>query len=200
MPIQLHIVIEESGSTQRDFTLTFDKPSILLGRDKSCDVVLPLSTISRRHAAITYQNQTYYVEDLNSTHGTYLNNSRLSPHQPIVLHENDTIRIVHAHLQFTTQGAHADSKEDSTSVVARQILKSGVTPMPKHIQEALQSEHQNELLIAPIPHRTFAPPTQPLNLKPPMPPPSHALDLVILALGLLLLAVTSYALWWLWIA
>ncbi|WP_448592254.1 FHA domain-containing protein [Thermoflexus hugenholtzii] len=49
--------------------------------------------VSRRHARVFYQDGRFYIEDLGSTNGTYLNGTRLAPYSPQVLGEGDEIRL-----------------------------------------------------------------------------------------------------------
>ena len=53
---------------------SFRKMEIILGRDPSVDFPLKNETISLRHCKISYLNKQWWVEDLKSTNGTYLNN------------------------------------------------------------------------------------------------------------------------------
>ncbi len=57
---------------------------------KSDDNVLPLNVqgISRQHAVIVYNGQTFTIEDLNSTNGTWIHDKRLPTHQPTSLLPN----------------------------------------------------------------------------------------------------------------
>jgi len=45
----------------------------LIGRDASCQIVLPDPTISRRHAAVTVQPGGTYIADMGSSYGTMVN-------------------------------------------------------------------------------------------------------------------------------
>lgn len=49
--------------------------------------------VSRRHARIFFQNDQFYIEDLGSTNGTYLNGVRLDPYSPRPLGEGDELRL-----------------------------------------------------------------------------------------------------------
>ncbi|GAB4519229.1 MAG: hypothetical protein OHK0046_27760 [Anaerolineae bacterium] len=60
----------------------FDKNQIIVGRDPAVDLPLQEKLISKRHMQILKQEGQLYVEDLQSTNGTYLNAERLVPHQP----------------------------------------------------------------------------------------------------------------------
>jgi len=49
--------------------------------------------VSRRHARLHYTNGNYLIEDLESLNGTYLNDRKLRPYLPEVLHEGDHLRL-----------------------------------------------------------------------------------------------------------
>ena len=49
----------------------------MVGRDRTCGVVLSHPAVSRRHARITLSGASCVVEDLKSANGTYVNNTRI---------------------------------------------------------------------------------------------------------------------------
>ena len=51
--------------------------SALIGRDRSCSIVVPHPAVSRRHARITVTPASFLIEDLKSANGTYVNNARV---------------------------------------------------------------------------------------------------------------------------
>lgn len=56
--------------------------SFLIGKKKdSVDGCVPAATISRIHARITWDGMVYYVEDLNSTNGTWVDQVQLDPYE-----------------------------------------------------------------------------------------------------------------------
>ena len=68
--------------------------SFLLGKNGAqVDGVIPADGVSRLHARIIRQEKRYYIEDLNSTNGTYLNDAALEYHQPKELNRDDRIRF-----------------------------------------------------------------------------------------------------------
>ena len=57
----------------------------------SSDYIFDNTVISRIHARFYKKEDCYYVEDLNSSNGTYFNNVRLSPHTMSEIHDGDYI-------------------------------------------------------------------------------------------------------------
>lgn len=56
--------------------LPIDRDWIVIGRGRSADVVIAEATISRAHAAIGYDGEGFFMQDLGSTNGTRVNGSR----------------------------------------------------------------------------------------------------------------------------
>jgi pSer/pThr/pTyr-binding forkhead associated (FHA) protein len=55
------------------FEVTVDRDWLVIGRGRSADMVIAEATISRAHAAIGYDENGFYVQDLESTNGTLVN-------------------------------------------------------------------------------------------------------------------------------
>ena len=51
------------------------------------------TSVSRCHAKISKQGWQYYIEDQNSTNGTYVEGKALHPYQETALSDNVTIRL-----------------------------------------------------------------------------------------------------------
>ena len=56
-----------------------DGQKLSIGRDISSDVAIVDSKVSRNHASIVSRGGKLFIEDHNSTNGTYLNGEKLSP-------------------------------------------------------------------------------------------------------------------------
>lgn len=82
-----HIVIKglEEGVTQ-----PFDEDYLTIGRRPDNHLVLEGDNISRQHAAVERRDEKYYVRDLGSANGTYLNEQRTDLAE---LSEGDCLRI-----------------------------------------------------------------------------------------------------------
>jgi len=64
--------------------------ALVIGRDASCDVVVPGNEVSRRHAQIVATEQGFVLVD-TSTNGTFVNGHRVEGSR--VLHRADVIRV-----------------------------------------------------------------------------------------------------------
>jgi serine phosphatase RsbU (regulator of sigma subunit) len=85
----LHIL--KGANAQQSIAL--EKDRTLLGRNATCDIVFPANdfAVSREHACIVRADGRFYVEDLGSRNGTFLNNQQITARVP--LSDNDQIRI-----------------------------------------------------------------------------------------------------------
>ncbi len=71
---------------------------IVLGRNADCHVVLNVPAVSREHAVIHRVGGKYYIEDLKSRNGTFLNNQEVTART--LLKDNDRIKICENLLAF----------------------------------------------------------------------------------------------------
>jgi pSer/pThr/pTyr-binding forkhead associated (FHA) protein len=56
--------------------LPVDRVWVVIGRGRGADVLIAEPTISRAHAAIGHDPAGFFVQDLGSTNGTWVNGSR----------------------------------------------------------------------------------------------------------------------------
>jgi len=69
------LVWKKTDGTRVPFVVT-DKPAVV-GRGEDADVHIKEEGVSRRHFVITPRDDSFFVEDLNSTNGTWVNDQRL---------------------------------------------------------------------------------------------------------------------------
>ncbi len=53
--------------------MKLDKKKTMLGRDVDCDICLDQNLVSNEHALIIKSGPAFWIEDLNSKHGTFIN-------------------------------------------------------------------------------------------------------------------------------
>ena len=89
-------------NTGRKVLLSADR-EILVGRLDAAHGIFPEldmtadsgleQGISRRHSRIYTRDGTCFVEDLDSTNGTFLNGERITPYLPYAFHDGDTLKF-----------------------------------------------------------------------------------------------------------
>lgn len=73
----------------------------LVGKDKTlADHVITVPSVSRMHAKFSLEGETVWMQDLNSTNGTYHNGLRLSPNEKVALEPEDEIGFGQAQFVF----------------------------------------------------------------------------------------------------
>jgi len=102
------LVVTQTGRVGQEFSIT--KESVDIGRWDAESQVFPEidltqndpgKLISRRHARIFFKDGKYYIEDMGSANGTFVNKgSRLVPGMPQELRSGDEIVLGHTFLEF----------------------------------------------------------------------------------------------------
>lgn len=83
----------------------------VLGRDSSCDITIPGTHLSRRHAELAITGKKLLIRDLGSSNGTYVNNKRVTETE---LLPGDTIQF--DVLIFRIHGPSQESDINATMI------------------------------------------------------------------------------------
>ncbi len=80
-----------------------DKPVFLIGKksDEVDGLITYNMAISRVHCKIIYYNGDYYIVDLGSVNGTYVNGVRLMAQQSMILKNDDIVRLANSDFKIT---------------------------------------------------------------------------------------------------
>lgn len=73
----------------RQVEQSFTSSEITIGRDPECDLSVPNSTMSARHATLSFHQNQWWIEDLHSTNGSYIEDLRIE--EPMVIKDGDLI-------------------------------------------------------------------------------------------------------------
>src|SRR5438309_11745484 len=87
MPPALQILKGNNEGT----LIPLDGDRFILGRNPDCNIVIPVTSVSREHAQILRIQGRYYLEDLKSRNKTFHNNLEVTTRT--LLKNNDKIRI-----------------------------------------------------------------------------------------------------------
>jgi FHA domain len=87
-PVATALMVHADGAKPRSVRLA---GGMVVGRAIECDLRLEDTYVSQQHARIFGKNGSWYVEDLGSTNGTFVNEQRLAA--PAMLAPGDRIRV-----------------------------------------------------------------------------------------------------------
>jgi hypothetical protein len=90
-----------------DYRLTTVGSSWLIGRNSTCAISIRDLSVSRCHAVIgRNSNHKFYLSDLGSSNGTWVNLRKLTTHQRQVLHDGDLLQIGKLKAEFFLASRH----------------------------------------------------------------------------------------------
>ena len=79
-----------NGNSNLRTVFHLEKEQTQIGRDEEADFSIPYPFISRKHAVISRQGETFSIRDTGSKNGTFVNGKQVTD-QPVTLKHNDVI-------------------------------------------------------------------------------------------------------------
>jgi PAS domain S-box-containing protein len=139
---QAELVITSGPDNGRRYRL--ETGETLVGRAEPCQVILRSSGVSRQHARIVCQPNGYFIEDLQSLNGTYLNGERLRTAQP--LSDEDCLQIHDTLLTFRQPPAgQSDDLTPAVSLRRRKNKSTGGTSVVASLDVRMGSQSRVEV-------------------------------------------------------
>ncbi len=123
--------VHEASSLQK---LLQNKNTIVIGRSKNANLIINDNLVSREHARITKENGKYFVQDLGSTNGTYINEEKVL--KKLEFKAGDELRIG---LKVFSLDQAERELSDTTAIRATNVTKKfpngyvGLKPMSVNI-------------------------------------------------------------------
>ena len=130
-------------SAQRRFPLGIER--VTIGRTQDNQLVLNDLAVSSHHAEILLKEQGYWITDVGSTNGTFVNQQVLEPHVPSLLHPRDVIRISTTTFTYEVDDP-ASSRLLASSRPATVTPPSAQNVLPSSSEEAQGGEHVGKQL------------------------------------------------------
>lgn len=109
------LVVSLDGVVIKEVQITKDKTT--LGRRPYNDIVIDNLAVSGEHAVLQMVGADVFIEDLNSTNGTYINGKAIKKQ---LLSHNDTVEIGKYKIKYLV--------EDGTDYEKTMIMKPGAAP------------------------------------------------------------------------
>ena len=111
------LVVSLDGVVIKEVQITKDKTT--LGRRPYNDIVIDNLAVSGEHGVLQMVGADVFIEDLNSTNGTYINGKAVKKQ---LLTHNDTVEIGKYKIKYLV--------DDGTDYEKTMIMKPGVVPPP----------------------------------------------------------------------
>ncbi|MCD8021089.1 MAG: FHA domain-containing protein [Clostridiales bacterium] len=119
----------QKGKTYKEFPV-FDQDYVI-GRAKDCDIVLKHPSVSKHHARFgctvgtqagsKQENKIYYIEDLGSSNGVFVNGQLVQGNQAV--REKDVIQIAGNVLIFSSGRLICKTETDGIQLTTRDLVK-----------------------------------------------------------------------------
>ncbi|HEX7008766.1 MAG TPA: FHA domain-containing protein [Phycisphaeraceae bacterium] len=133
--MNVSLVMFKADGTRREFPLT--RPRTVIGRKNTCDLRIPLSSVSRQHCEIQLDGEQALLRDLGSSNGTFHNSQRV---QEVVLAPGDEIVIGPVIFTVTIDGEPQQIKPVRTILDSEAYEPPPPTPRPADPAQA--DEHE----------------------------------------------------------
>jgi len=114
-----------------------------IGRARDCHICLPDPTVSRQHCAIACRGGKWFIRDLESRHGTFLNSVRLDPLTPHPLDARDLLRLG----PWTFRVSIAGREADLTSMTITSTIEESPLQRISRVEPRELAQHRLHLLL-----------------------------------------------------
>ncbi|MEN8163656.1 MAG: SpoIIE family protein phosphatase [Acidobacteriota bacterium] len=114
--VKIHVTDGNGTTSDR----VFEKDSILIGRSSRLDLTLPDRALSRQHARLFSSDGRWFVEDLGSRNGTFVNQARLE--SPKAIDPGDHVSL--GSCSFRLGGEGSGSQTTSSSGASHTLYRS----------------------------------------------------------------------------
>lgn len=110
---------------------------IVVGRATEADLVIPVETVSARHAEIRVQGEQVWIRDLGSSNGTFVNRERLRGERRLV--EGDIVHFCTAEFVLGRITVHpADALRTTIAAIETHDLPRRFSPGARELRELLR--------------------------------------------------------------
>ena len=121
-----------------------EKEIVFCGRNpRMNDIAIMELAVSRKHFKIFRIGKDYFIEDLNSKHGTMVNGDAIEPGEGFQVNEGDLVAVGNTVMQFTYLSGE-DSKLKSVQISGN---FSGDTPIEEEPKKERRSAKEIELVF-----------------------------------------------------
>ncbi len=78
-----------------------ENPDVMVGRHRTCSIRTANPSVSRQHARIFFDGESYWLQDNGSSNGTFYENQRLEAQVPVQVQSGETLLCGNFEMAFT---------------------------------------------------------------------------------------------------
>jgi flagellar motor switch/type III secretory pathway protein FliN/pSer/pThr/pTyr-binding forkhead associated (FHA) protein len=91
--VEISFLIKPVGEIGKPQYYSFKQSTVLIGRSTESNILLKSPLVSKKHTEIVRRGVEFFLRDLNSNNGTFLNQVKLSPGGEVVLKNDDIVKV-----------------------------------------------------------------------------------------------------------
>ncbi len=147
-----------------------ENPDIMVGRHRTCAIRTANQSVSRQHARVFFDGESYWLQDNGSSNGTFYQNERLEPQAPVQIDNGEFLMCGNFEMRFDLDDEDLDRVEGGgyDDGYAEEAAES-VDPEATAFADSAE-EWYPEPAAPPPPPPPAPPPPPPPPAAPPMPP------------------------------
>ena len=131
----------------------------IVGRDPSCDICVEDISMSRQHFYITKENSQYFITDMGSSNGTYVDDHLLKPRQPFLLKSGAVIAVLEIEMYFEIRNPKVEKKAANLPALVSENTPAEPQNDPNHLPmvssesppPAVPNVIMSETIVTPLP-------------------------------------------------
>lgn len=91
--VEISFMVKPVGDIGKPQYYSFKQSSVLIGRSTESNILLKSPLVSKKHSEVVRRGVEFFLRDLNSNNGTFLNQVKLSPGGEVVLKNDDIVKV-----------------------------------------------------------------------------------------------------------
>lgn len=116
----MYILVNRQSEEAKAYKLS--KEDLVLGSSPDVHIIINETTVSRKHLRLTLNNNSWYIHDLGSRNGSFLQSSQLIPGKKYEINENEVITLGNGVELKLVQNAEEASELSNSNIEAKAIL------------------------------------------------------------------------------
>lgn len=134
------LVLKGNNPGQR---IRLEADLMVMGRNPDCEIHIPNNAVSRQHAQINKIHENFYLEDLGSRNRTLLNGQELEVRKPIMLKDNDKIKICDWMFAFHNESTPSSIEIEEDDLESPSTVHASIAKMSQ--QQLLETQPSEKL-------------------------------------------------------